>query len=230
MIDFSIVVCSHNRPGFLEHALESAVAMPEAREIIVVDDCSDDLSVHKVIERFVKIDHRVCPTFRQRNGGEAAALNTGLEMAGGEWIVPLHDDDMLEPGGFPLLLASAVVDRAEVAWGDAMDIDEHGAPRGLVRGDHPNKSRIWREDYFYFPAMAWRADVVKRIGKFDTALPSNLDWDWKVRCVNECRCAYYPVTVVRYRRHPLNKSTVNAGTVMKACEQKWRAKLRRYAV
>lgn len=213
----------------LDAALASAVAMREARDILVIDDASDNLEVHRVIERYVKTDKRVCPTFRQHNGGEAATINTGMQMAGEGWIVPLHDDDMLEPGGFPRLLEAAERDGADVAWGDAMDLDEYGKPVGLVRGAPPDRKRIWESDYFYFPAMAWKLSIVKRIGGFDVSLPSNLDWDWKVRCINMCRCAYYPVTVVRYRRHPGNKSTVNAGRVMRECEQRWRAKLGRFA-
>lgn len=223
----TIVLASYNRPAYLRQALDSARAVHGVSEIIVVDDASDTLDVHHVIQEAVKLDSRVRPCFRQVNGGESAALNSGIKLAGGDWIIPLHDDDMLDSVGPSLLIEYAKTNKLEVVWGDALDIDQDGKPMKLVRGAPPDGERIWKEDYFYFPAMMWRRIVNAHIGWFDESLASNVDWDWKIRCITECLCGYAPVTVVNYRRHPANKSTVNAGFVMQDCERRFKDKLRR---
>lgn len=223
----TVVLASHNRPTFLRAALDSARAVAGIKNIVVVDDASDNLDVHRVIAEAVKTDHRVLPHFKQVNGGESATLNSGIHMAGDGWIIPLHDDDMLEPHGAELLIGYAEANKLDVVWGDAIDIDPDGRPLKLVPGAPPDRDRIWREDYFYFPAMVWHQRVHKRIGFFDESIVSNVDWDWKIRCIMECRCGYAPVTQVRYRRHPANKSTVNAGAVMEDCRRRFMDRLRR---
>lgn len=223
----SVVLTSYNRPRFLEAALESAMSAGWPTEIIAVDDYSNDPAVDKIIKRAAKMDERVCPHFRQYNGGESAALNTGVKFAGQEWIVPLHDDDMVDRQGFGLLVDYAEAHNLDVVWGDALDINTEGAPTGLVKGAPPDRERIWQEDYFYFPAMAWRRSVHNRIGYFNEQIVSNVDWDWKIRCIMERRCGYAPVKVVNYRRHPENKSTVNAGAVMEDCKRRFMDVLKR---
>lgn len=223
----SVVLTSYNRPAFLEKALESVMAADWPTEIIVVDDCSSTSDIHKVVMNALKVDRRIRPHFRHENGGESAALNTGIKLAGEEWIVPLHDDDTTDPVGFGMLVDYAEAHSLDVIWGDALDIDVNGEPMALVRGAPPVRERIWQEDYFYFPAMAWRRSVHNRIGYFNEDIVSNVDWDWKIRCIMERACGYAPVTVVNYRRHPANKSTVNAGDVMEDCKRRFMVELKK---
>lgn len=223
MIDASIVLCSYNRPDMLAEAARSILAL-DVHEIIIVDDCSTNPDVKKAIYEIQKHDQRVMVHYKPTNGGESAALNTGIRVATGEWIIPLHDDDRRLPAT-ATMIEWACSNAYEVVWGDVQTIDVRGQVVGIEKGNVPDFDHCWQEDYFAFPAMAWRREIHARIGWFDETLRSNLDWDFKLRCVKECRCGYYPFPVVEYRRHPKNKSTINAGRIMKRCEAALKAKI-----
>jgi GT2 family glycosyltransferase len=95
--DISVVVLTYNRPDILEDNLKGlAVCLPELREIIVVDNSSDDVSgemIGKLFPNFKYIKNEV-------NTG-VAGRNRGMTMATGEVVVTLDDDVLgLGPADF----------------------------------------------------------------------------------------------------------------------------------
>ena len=89
----SIIIPTFNRSSLLVNAIESVVRQTYANhEIIVVDDGStDDTS-----ERLAPYRDRIRYVY-QSNKGIAAALNKGIEVAKGQWISILADDDLWLP-------------------------------------------------------------------------------------------------------------------------------------
>lgn len=84
---YSAVITAYNSEKFIRHAIESVIAQTvPAKEIIVVDDGSSDNTV-EAVRKFP-----VTYIFRQ-NGGPAAARNTGISHAHGDWIAFLDHDD-----------------------------------------------------------------------------------------------------------------------------------------
>ena len=89
MVKVSIIITNYNRPKLLERALRSALNQTyKDYEIIVVDDCSDDIDV--LPEGVSGIRHKT-------NKGLSAARNTGIKAARGEYVVCLDDDNELLP-------------------------------------------------------------------------------------------------------------------------------------
>lgn len=87
-IDISVIIPSYQSAAWLPAAVASvrAQAVP-VRELIVVDDGSrDDTAI--VAARIPGIDY-----LRQDNAGPAAARNTGIARARGEWVAFLDADD-----------------------------------------------------------------------------------------------------------------------------------------
>ncbi len=88
----SIVINNYNYGRFLGEAIRSALEQTlSALEVIVVDDGSTDNS-REVIESF---GSQIQAIF-QPNGGQAAAFNTGILAAKGDWIWLLDADDSLK--------------------------------------------------------------------------------------------------------------------------------------
>lgn len=90
----SIIIPCFNAERWLAETLESALAQtwPE-KEIILVDDGSTDGSL--ALAR--KFEPRGVVVITQSNAGAAAARNTGLVRARGEFIQFLDADDLLAP-------------------------------------------------------------------------------------------------------------------------------------
>ncbi len=81
----------------IERALRSALAQewPDL-EVVVIDDCSTDNS-WEIIDRIAKADARVRAVRHVVNGGVAAARNTILDSASGEFVAFFDDDDESVP-------------------------------------------------------------------------------------------------------------------------------------
>jgi glycosyltransferase involved in cell wall biosynthesis len=99
----SILIPSHNSARWLAATLASALAQTHPRcEIIVIDDGSTDDSA-AIAEGFVSRGVRV---IRQPNGGAAAARNTALRHAHGDFLQFLDADDLLSPDKIARQLAA----------------------------------------------------------------------------------------------------------------------------
>jgi len=98
---FSVLIDNYNYGYYLEEAVESVLnqTFPQSDiEIIVVDDGSTDDSS----ERLKRYKGKVTCIFKE-NGGQASALNAGIEKARGELIAFLDADDYWRPDKLRLL-------------------------------------------------------------------------------------------------------------------------------
>jgi glycosyltransferase involved in cell wall biosynthesis len=87
----TVVVASHDGERFLQEALESVFDQDfDSFEVVFVDDGSQDRTGE--IARSFPVHY-----LRQENQGLAAARNAGLELARGEFVAFLDDDDVLPP-------------------------------------------------------------------------------------------------------------------------------------
>src|SRR4029077_15557216 len=129
-----IVVTNHNYGRFLPEAIESACAQthPEVA-VVVVDDGSRDDS-RQVLRRY---EDRVEVVLKEQ-GGQASALNAGLERCRGEVLLVLDADDVLRPQAAERVAAAfaARPELSKVQFPMAI-ADADGTPTGAVKpGGH----------------------------------------------------------------------------------------------
>lgn len=91
----SVLVPVYNAERYLAGCLESVSRQSlENIEIVCVDDASRDGSL-EIIRWFQSTDRRLRYVRHERNRGEGAARNTGLQQARGDFIFHLDADDLL---------------------------------------------------------------------------------------------------------------------------------------
>jgi glycosyltransferase involved in cell wall biosynthesis len=91
---FSIVITFYNQHRFVRAAVESALSQPEhLREVIVVDDCSQD-GTQNLLKDYADSVRLLC---LPKNSGAVAARNHGASVATGEFLVFLDGDDTFMP-------------------------------------------------------------------------------------------------------------------------------------
>jgi glycosyltransferase involved in cell wall biosynthesis len=102
----SVVVPCYNVEAYAANTLVSLSRNrhPDV-EFILVDDASTDTTPSVLAERADQLG-RVRVLTHARNAGLAAARNTGLDAAAGEYIAFLDGDDWVEPGYYVKLLAA----------------------------------------------------------------------------------------------------------------------------
>ncbi len=94
----SLIVPAYNEGPVIQPAMRALLAMDYPNyEVIVVDDGSTDDTYEKALEvarKSLEVEVRV---ITKRNGGKADALNTGISLARGEFVLNMDGDTKLSP-------------------------------------------------------------------------------------------------------------------------------------
>jgi glycosyltransferase involved in cell wall biosynthesis len=203
---------TRNRAELLERALRSVVeAMAPVAELVevTVSDGSDDDTSGKVVRSILEGWPGGCHYVWNRPALELTGnMNRSVELAGGEWVQQLDDDDRMLPGAGRLMveaIRAAGADEMVLVFG-AQIVDQHGVPRReqrFRRGRYlePRKAlrKLLRNSSFVRePMVVVRREALEREGLFDTSIGGPSDTDmWVrlfsrhgVRCVPGATCAY----------------------------------------
>jgi glycosyltransferase involved in cell wall biosynthesis len=181
-----VVLTNHNYARFLPEAIESACAQthPDV-SVVVVDDGSTDNS-RQVLEGF---SDRVEVVLKEQ-GGQASALNAGLERCRGEVLLLLDADDRLRPQAAELVARAfaADPDLSKVQFPMAI-IDADGRPTGAVKpeghlraptGDQRRAELAFPFDLPWLPGggTGFRTAAVRRLLPIPTADYPRSGADW----------------------------------------------------
>ncbi|MBX3465405.1 MAG: glycosyltransferase [Planctomycetes bacterium] len=199
------------RPALFLPALEAALAQTFTdREVIVVDDGSDDEVLRAAAERGATV-HR-----NAERQGLAGNWNRCVELARGELVNVAHQDDLMAPTF--LARAVAALDAApragfaHTAW---RSVDETGAPTG-ERWEHLELDHLAdfvRDGRDYFqrivtlhtpvccPTAVYRRAALLGVGGFDRAYGFAADLDLFLRITLDHDVAYVHEVLYAYRRH-----------------------------
>lgn len=223
----SILIPAHNSAPWLAATLESALAQtwPD-KEIIVVDDGSSDDSA-AIARRYEPRGVRV---LTQTNQGAAAARNTALAHARGDYVQFLDADDLLAPDKIERQvrrLQSAGDDCiASCAWSRFTTAPHLAAPdphRELWRDLAPVDWMVLAAEHNRMMATAtWllpRA-IVARVGPWDTAYRTNPldDMDYFDRARAASRRVLFCADALAYYR-----SALPGSLSQQRSEEAWRA-------
>jgi glycosyltransferase involved in cell wall biosynthesis len=124
----SIVIPVYNEEATVQDLLEAVLAAPLPgdldRELVVVDDCSED-GTATVLARYD--DNPRIRVFRQGvNQGKGAALRRGFQEVRGDYVVIQDADLEYDPREYPKLLAPILAGKADVVYGSRfMGSDAH---------------------------------------------------------------------------------------------------------
>lgn len=181
-----VVVTNHNYARFLPEAIESACAQthPDVH-VVVVDDGSTDGS-REVLRRY---EDRVEVVLKEQ-GGQASALNAGLERCRGEVLLVLDADDVLRPQAAERVAAAFAADPSlsKVQFPMAI-VDAAGEPTGEVKpgghlrapvGDQRRAELAFPFDLPWLPGggTGFRMEAVRRILPIPAADYPRSGADW----------------------------------------------------
>jgi succinoglycan biosynthesis protein ExoU len=121
----TVIIAAKDAIATIGRAIVSALAQPEAAEVIVVDDGSSDRTA-ALARSHDDGGSRLRVLRLERNAGPAAARNLALEMATSPFICVLDADDFMQPGRLGRLASYACSDFDMVA--DDLLIELAGKP------------------------------------------------------------------------------------------------------
>ena len=135
-IQFSVVIPAYNAERFIEETIHSVLNQTYPQfELIVVNDGSDDSTVH-IVESFQ--DKRIRLYSIARTGIPAAPRNYGILRASGEYIAFLDADDMWTRRKLEKCRDMILQYGARFIFTNGIRIDEYGNLLGII---HPRQFR-----------------------------------------------------------------------------------------
>jgi hypothetical protein len=181
-----VLINNHNYGRFLAAAIESACGQThDPVRVIVVDDGSSDDS-RSVLAGY---EGRVDAVLKE-NGGQASAINAGMERSTGDVVIFLDSDDVLGPEAAARAAAVFAADPRVVKVQSKMEvIDASGTPTGEIkppshlampRGDMRAAELAYPFDipWMATSANAFRAEALRRILPVPEAEYPGAGADW----------------------------------------------------
>lgn len=118
----SIIIPVYKAEQYIERCARSLFEQTFIElEFVFVNDCSPDNSIqilNKVIDEYPERKDQVTILHHETNKGVAAARNTGLERASGEYFLQIDSDDWVEPSMVEELYITAKVNDSDIVWSD----------------------------------------------------------------------------------------------------------------
>lgn len=131
-IQVSVIMPAYNSEGFIAQAIESVVSQTHFDwELIIVDDCSKDKTT-SIIESYAEKEPRIVFLQHHQNQGVAAARNSALGAAQGDYIAFLDSDDYWLPDKLARQLAFMAEKGALICCSNYKRMDETGNELGVV--------------------------------------------------------------------------------------------------
>ena len=168
----SIVVATHNRRDWLRLAIDSVLGQdyPDL-ELLVMDDGSTD-GTDEVLREYERSHRRERFRWsRHENMGQARTLNRGYELARGELLGYLSDDDLLAPGAVTRLVRELADPDVVAAYPGYRIIDADGAVIDTVRPIEYSPVEAFRLiDTVIGPGCLVRREILEATGAWDPEL------------------------------------------------------------
>ncbi len=198
---FSIVITTYNRLALLKRAIHSALNQTLACEVVVADDGSTD-GTEEYVRQFSHSlkqagDHRLIYYRNSKNSGHAATMNAGVEVATGDWVKPVDDDDYLDAHCIATMAEAIATHEAKVfphsqshavlCSCQAAQVDPEGKELSRTRIVGPGKAFYIPQRHIHWGMLleqvpfgtpiqvAFRRDIFLQSGGWDSSLDANCD-------------------------------------------------------
>ena len=190
----TIVTITYNSERYLEQTITSVIEQTYTnREYIVVDGNSSDGTLDIIKKYESEIDNWIS----EPDNGIADAMNKGIDLATGDYILFLHSDDYL--------VNSSVLERASEYLGDRFDIFFFQVLHDITGQNQvsSNRSLGWLTNFKMgscHQGQLCSRKLFQRIGKFDTSFKIDMDYDLILRAYRagaSCNSVNMPLAVMR---------------------------------
>lgn len=176
----SVITITLNAEGVLSPTVASVRAQSyKDYEYLVIDGGSSDDTLS--IVKSAGISH--ITVVSEPDNGLYDAMNKGLSIAKGEYVLFLNAGDAFSDAGVLERIAQAASDRPGVIYGQTRIVDSGRkviGPRHLTAPRELTASSFSRGMVVCHQAFVARRDIV---GKYDLRYRYSADYDWCIRCL-----------------------------------------------
>lgn len=220
----SVIIPTYNRYELLNHSIKSVLDSTYKNiEIIVVNDCSTDNRYYSGdLEKYEKTTVIHLPINQRekynKNYAQGMTRNCGLEIAKGEWIAFLDDDDFYLPNKLDIQISLMkhhsykfsstnmfLINHNQISV-DKLDFNiinkyfEQNLPQVF------NSNLISRSNYINNSTVVIHRSIVAIVGNFN--LVNYEDWDYWKRALEHTNCLYISEPLVYYTKTINNNENI----------------------
>lgn len=167
----------------LRRCLDSVLAQTYANwELCVADDASTQPQVAAVLHELAAREPRLRLVRREENGHIAAASNSALALASGEFVALLDHDDELAPHAlYCVVRALQKHPDAALLYSDEDKIDAAGRRCEPYFKPRFSPDLLYGQNYVCHLGV-YRRSLVEQVGGFRTGFDGSQDYDLLLRC------------------------------------------------
>jgi glycosyltransferase involved in cell wall biosynthesis/LmbE family N-acetylglucosaminyl deacetylase len=185
----SVVMPVYNPPiNYLREAIESVRAQIYPNwELCIADDASTDKRVWPLLQHFAASDSRIKVTRREVNGHISLASNSALQLATGDFIALMDNDDLL-PSHALFFVANAIQEHpdAQIIYSDEDKLNAEGERYDAYFKPDWNYTLFLGQNLISHLG-AYRASLVMNAGGFREGFEGSQDYDLALRCIEKIK-------------------------------------------
>ncbi len=211
----SVIMSVFNSEDYLKEAIESILNQTYKEfEFLIIDDASTDSSA-EIIQSFK--DPRIKYIKTEVNLGLTKSLNKALKLAEGEFIARMDADDVSEVNRFEVQYNFLSKNTEFVMAGSLGTlIDENDKVKGdMVVPTDPseiNGAMYFYNQFIHSSVMFNKASILDA-GMYNETYKRAQDYELWLRLITKGnKITILPEKLIRYRDHPMNITTVSAGS------------------
>lgn len=211
----SVIIPCYNSAEFIGETLDSVFAQTFTRyEVILINDGSPDTEELESVLRRYPANLRY---LKQENRGAAAARNTGLRAARGEFVAFLDADDIWLPEFLEKQMEMLERSEADFVFCDALLVGDTPLAGRTFMQMQPSRGEVTPENLLWNKVTVLTSTVVSRkapileVGLFDEAVRRGHDFDlWLRLAKHRIRFEYHDEVLAHHR---IVESGLSGGTI-----------------
>lgn len=209
-IPISVLMPVYNAEQFLKISIESILNQTfKSFEFIIVDDGSTDNS-WKIIQDFSFKDKRIKAFRNKKNLKTTRALNKGLKICKGKYVVRMDADDWSYPKRFEKQFYYMEKNSEVGVSGSAIEVCDNNL-KIINKRKYPLTDSHLRKIMFCYspfahPATIWRRNLLEKVGGYNENLPLSQDSELYFKIGKIAEFGNLKDILLKLRTHPNSSS------------------------
>jgi glycosyltransferase involved in cell wall biosynthesis len=200
---FSIITCSYNSEKFIEKNLKSVTNQSlQNFEHIIIDGFSQD-NTYEIASKYAKNYNHIL-IYQAKPKGIANAMNEGIKLARGEWLLFLNSDDYLNNNKVLENVDNFIKNnRANWYYGQAKYVGDFDRKQNIY-------PRRWYHRHFFYPLLFWinfinhqaiflKKDLFEKYGLYREDLVGGMDYEYWLRIGAKNKPKFIPFIISDFR-------------------------------
>ncbi|MFW2367090.1 MAG: glycosyltransferase, partial [Desulforhopalus sp.] len=206
----SIIVPVYNPDiRFLNNCIRSVLYQVYPHwELCLADDCSQDGAVRSVLREWIEKDSRIKLTLLEKNHGISGATNAAAQLATGQFLGFLDNDDELSPDCLYHVAQAIYRHEADLIYTDENLIGDDGSNLSVFRKPAFNEELLLSHNYITHFVTVSKA-LFDQVGGLDSSYDGAQDFDLLLKLSEQATTIHHIPKILYHWRAVSTSTSIN---------------------